>query len=891
LGAILVIREEADTSPLPLEQTRVQGEIIGALASVTVTQQFGNPFKQPIELEYLFPLPAKGAIVDYQITIGNRTIRADLKEIETARRTYQEAVAQGKRASLLEQRRPNLFAIQIGNVQPNEKIITTLQYEDRLKFDDGAYEFVFPMGLTPRYHSPSETTAAGTPSIDSPLALDESQVAPVELSLSVDAGVNIDEPLSRTHKIQITRENAQRLTLHLAERTLPNQDFVLRYVVAEKNIAAALWLSQDEGADTVVLNIVPPRLDITAEPAPREFIFVVDRSGSMSTQPMQQAKNALRACLRALTERDTFLMQAFDDQIEWYQPQAQALNETTLAQAEQWINTLDSRGGTEILPAIDAALAIPADAERVRYVVFLTDGEVSADNAALGKIAQQRGTARIFTFGIGPSVNRYLLDKMAELGRGAAEFLGANDDIEKALTRFQDRVSYPALLDVALTWQNAETWDTYPAVLPDLYSGQPLELVTQLKRQGASKLLISGKAGGRALQMTVDVPAATSKNPLLARLHARARIESLMDTLHHGGDEEKVRKQIISLALDQRLVTAYTAFVAVDSEVITNADPTQKIRVSTPLPEGLDLAGFVGGGAASGASQMLRMALPASPPKPSTPPMSAYMPLDEPDLADFEVDEPITDADENLPGWGSATSKPPAETEEAPKGFIAKASKFFGGGKKQADSRMTDQFVDKLLKREAGGELPEMEREVDHKPASRMTEKFVDDLTGRKDAPITVDVDEHLKALARTQKLNGSWEDDVELTAAALLAYVHHGHTTRAGDYRRQVAKALHWLTAQVPSASGFALFTAARALADLHAATGDGTPLSEMPLPPATTILERAAAGDKGVTILPEMPPLDQARLIGLIGLDLAAVTAPLTEQFLIQTWLAVKS
>lgn len=452
LGCILPVPTETIATPLPLQHTDVNAKITGAVANVTVTQRFNNHLTEAISLRYLFPLPHEAAIVDYKITIGSRTIKAKMEEKEAARQTYETAAQQGQRASLLEQQRPNLFSIELANVQPGETILTEVTYEERLKYEDGFYEYTMPLGITPRYHSPNIVQHRSTADVEAPVTADNSQVGPVEIRVSIDAGVPLPDPISRTHPIVITRQDERHVSLTLGEgRHIPNKDFVLRFAVSGEKMQSAAWSSRSDEGDTSLLMLIPPRLDLNESAAPREFIFVVDRSGSMSGGPMEQSVNALKACLRALSDADTFLIQAFDDRIEWFDIKPRPVTQANIDAADKWLGSVDARGGTEILPAIAAALTLPADKERQRYVVFLTDGAVSADDQAIAQIARQRGDARVFSFGIGPSVNRYLLSKMAQMGRGVAEFLGVDDDIEGALTRFQDRVSYPALLDLAIT--------------------------------------------------------------------------------------------------------------------------------------------------------------------------------------------------------------------------------------------------------------------------------------------------------------------------------------------------------------------------------------------------------------------------------------------------------
>ena len=822
LGCLLLVGETA--SPLPLKLTRVTGQIAGAVASVTVTQQFHNPYQTSIELEYLFPLPHQGAVVDYQITIGERVITADLKEVEDARQTYREAVDRGLRASLLEQRRPNLFSIQIGNVQPAETIITEIHYDDRLRYRDGEYEFVFPMGLTPRYHTRSMRLADARRT-DAPVTLDDSEVAPVEISLLLLPGLPIDAPSSGTHPIQVALQPDQAYQITLTQRTIPNKDFVLRYTVAADLVRTALLSSRDGDFETAVITLLPPRFETSITPAAREFVFVIDRSGSMQGKPIVQAKNALRACIRALNGTDTFAIQAFDDSLEWFTARPLTVTQDHVNRADRWLDQIDGRGGTEILPAIDAALTLPPDAERQRYVVFLTDGAVSAEESALRKINKQLGQARVFSFGIGPSVNRYLLAKLAQMGRGVAEFLRLDEDIEAAITRFQDRVCYPVLQDITLEWTGAKSWDSYPQVLPDLYVGEPLEIVTRVKRSSKrTALTFSGTLHGQTVEMSMNLPPATGSHPALRRVWARARIESLLD--QEPSTSEKAREQVISLALEHRLVTPFTSFVAVDSEVTSTTD-MQRVKVAVPLPEGLDYEGFFG--ADSGA--MMFMGVAFSPR--SGPPRALFGMM--PRAVDTDVSDGMSASDEPalpalLRSRKSSRSRPAAAHFAVPAPTEPSASE-----------------------------------------------------------PQTVD--DRLKWLARTQRVDGSWES-AEMTAAALIAFVRAGQTTREGNYRRQVDKAARWLSGQLADLLGFDLLVAVRALGELHQASGDYALPDDVraKLPEPRSAIERAACG-----VMPDQVPdrvrsLDTLRVVALVqgGVETIALKGGAHDP-LVQAWLAV--
>lgn len=746
LGAMIVATGPIP-SPLPLEHTDVVAQVSGPLASVSVTQRFGNPFREPVELAYLFPLPHTAAIVDFELKIGARVIRADMQELEAARQSYAEALAQGKRAGLLEQRRPNLFSLQIANVQPGETILATMRYQERLRYDDGDYEFVFPMGITPKFHA----NPAEAQNVDAPVAAAGEPIGTVDLSLAVDAGGPAGDPQSPSHQIELTRLDDRRFSVRLLGHVIPNKDFVLRYPVAGEHVQAMAWSAEADGGAAVLVTALPPRLTGDVEPAPREFIFVIDRSGSMSGGPLLQARNALRACLRAMGDKDTFNIQAFDDKIVWYEQASQPVTQPSVEKADQWLGTVEARGGTDILGALDAALKLRPDSERQRYIVFLTDGAVSAEDEALRRIERQIAGARLFTFGIGPSVNRALLARMADLGHGTAEFLQLSEDIEGAIVRFQDRVAYPVVQDLQIAWEGVRAWDVYPARLPDLYIGQPLELVarTAPAGEGPRRLTITGRRGNEPVTLAVDLPAPAAPDPAVMRAWTRARVDTLLDVLR--GDPAKtgtVRPEIIGLAIQQRLLTPYTAFVAIDSEVIDReqAGGPRRIDVAVPLPEGLDYAGFFG-----------------EPPRgmPAPPSPAAFA---------LGAGPSATAVYRRVRATGSGTASTEASKSMPLSAYLAE-------------------------EREAGGR----KKKDEAKP------------------------EDTLRRLAREQNISGSWghgAEEVEITAAALLAFVRAGHTTKAGTYRRQLAKALKWLTAA--SASGFTAQARAAALAEMAAATGD---------------------------------------------------------------------
>jgi Ca-activated chloride channel homolog len=790
----VLLQSDGLDSALPLERTIIHVQITGPLASVVVSQHFTNPIQAAAELDYLFPLPAEAAVSGFELRIGSRRILGDLQESDAARASYEEARGQGKRSGLIEQRRPNLFAVRLANVLPGEAIDTSIRYQQRVKFADGEYEFVLPMGLTPRYDRPDHPQEGeGT---SAPLAKSNEKIGLLELQVMVDAGVPAGNPTSPSHKLEITRSDERRFQLHLAGENIPDHDFVLRYPLAEEQVAAAGWTSGEAGKEFFLATIVPPRMEEEPQVPPREFIFVLDRSGSMSGEPIAQARNAMRACLRTLNPGDAFRILLFDNELEWFNSEALPVTQEKVEQADTYLGRVQGRGGTEIIRAIDAVLGLPVDAQRTRFVVFLTDGAVSAEAQALEQIRGRIGSARLFTFGVGPSVNRALLSRMARLGRGRAAFLQLEEDIEGAIIRFQDSVSFPMLTNLSLAWKNGKAWDIYPTRLPDLYSGEPLEFSGRLARSTDQplRLELRGERGGQPLTLQVDLTPPAGRDSAIERVWAQARVEDLLEQQAlDPARAQKFRTDILGLALEYSLITQYTSFVAIDQETAQGGGKPSVIHVAQPLPKGLSPEGF------QPQAQMARMgmAMPAS-----------FMPA------------PAS------PGQASTTGP-----------------------------------LRSLMSKLAGRSLQENTRNIAQEEAQFATPEVVQVTDTRKNETA-------LRWLARAQKLDGSWDGDVERTAAALLAFVRAGNTTRAGSFRQALRRAVSWLVGH--PGTNFTAFLRALALEELARATGDEKDSAQaqsarLALPPPSTSIERAALGEQQVSVPASIQSMDDLRLAGI--------------------------
>lgn len=807
-------------STLPLEHTSVTAQVTGPLAAVTVTQRFGNPLKEAADLDYLFPLPAEGAVTAFELTIGARRIQGDLQELEAAREAFERARGDGKRAGLLEQRRPNLFAVRLANTRPGETILATLRYHQRLKFEDGdSYEFVFPMGITPKYDSPSHPGEGN--GVHAPIAFGNEPVGPVEIQVAVDAGVAmIGQPGSPSHPLEVTRIDERRFQVRLGGQHIPDHDFMLRYQVAGEQVQAAGWSSARDGKEIILASLLPARWEEEMQPPAREFVFVLDRSGSMSGEPIAQARNALRACLRAIGANDTFWLLLFDNQLEWYAKEPARITQAELERADAYLQKVQGRGGTEIVGAVEAALQLPADPARTRFVVFLTDGAVSAEARALDQIRAQVGQARLFTFGIGPSVNRALLSRMARLGRGRAEFLQLDEDIEGAIIRFQDSVSLPMLEDLALEWHNGRAWDVYPARLPDLYAGQPLEICGFVAREDPSApltLRVKGRRAGQPVVMDLALPAAAGRDPAVERVWARERVDDLFEQQAiEPAKASKIRAEVLGLALEYQLVTELTAFVAVDHDSAATTGKARVIHVAQPLPAGL----------LPGAFQ-------------AAPPVFAAMAAPQP---------MVPGAARGMAGGGMPRMAKSAR-REAPDDAVYSSPQENQG------------LLGKLLHR--GHDQEE------------------------KSAPAGASREAELRWLARSQHADGSWGANAEQTAAALLAFIRAGHTTRGGSFRPAVRKAVTWL--KNANLTGLAACLRARALAELAQATGDrkDAEAAAAARPQQAGGALEAAALDGAGSPPARIATLDDLRLAVLLKAHLP-VPDDLLTQGLARTWAA---
>ncbi|MDQ3918928.1 MAG: VIT and VWA domain-containing protein [Acidobacteriota bacterium] len=608
----------------PLRHTDVRADIAGFLARVNVTQEFENPFPQKIEAVYTFPLPQSAAVDDMTLKVGDRVVKGKILRREEARAVYEAARQGGQVAGLLDQERPNIFTQSVANIAPGERVTVALSYVETLKYDGGTYEFSFPTVVGPRYVPGAPTGAppqGGGRLSDTDRVPDGSRISPrvmpegmraghdISIDVALDAGLPVGELKSVSHEIEIERPSPTAARVRLKDSAaIPNKDFVLRYDVAGRKIEDALLTHRDSRGGYFTLILQPPERVTVEDVSPKELVFVLDTSGSMSGFPIEKAKETMRLALEGLNPQDTFNLITFSGDTAILFPQPVPATKENLARALKFLEWHVGEGGTEMMKAVRAALDPSDSADHVRVVCFMTDGYVGNDMEIISEV-QKHPNARVFAFGIGGAVNRFLLDQMAERGRGEVEYVSLRDDGSAAARRFHERVRNPLLTDITVDWGGLPVADVYPRRVPDLFSARPVVLTGRFTRAGRGVVRIRGRMSGHVYEreIAVNLPDSQPEHDELATLWARRRVDELMGEdyagLQRGSVREDLREAITGLGLEYRLMTQFTSFVAVEEMTVNEGGQPRRIDVPVELPEGVSpkavgdfgLIGFNGG--------------------------------------------------------------------------------------------------------------------------------------------------------------------------------------------------------------------------------------------------------------------------------------------------------
>lgn len=603
-GALVAEREDEQGEtvqvPLPLEHTDVKARINGYISSVNVRQRFGNPFSEKIEAVYMFPLPQDAAVSEFVMEIGDRKIRGILREKEEAEQIYLEARSRGYQASLLVQHRPNVFEQRVANIEPGKTIEVDIRYFNTLAYSDGWYSFVFPTVVGPRFNPPGgkDPIHALPRGADKRLRKDagvtylrpsERSAHDISISVELNAGVGIED-MNASHKIITTDTQTGNTAVTLAKQaTIPNKDFILSFRVAGDQIKSKLltWVDPSTNQGYFTMMMYPPAGIGSLQRRPVEMVFVLDCSGSMNGTPMAQAKSAVSAALGMLRENDTFQIIRFSDNASRFGAAPVPATAENIALARGYLSKLNGSGGTMMIEGVKTALDFPHDPQRLRFVSFMTDGYIGNEVDIIGAVHDRIGASRIFSFGVGSAVNRYLLERMAKEGRGAVAYLGPKDSGHDIMKAFFNRISHPAMTDLSVDWGDMLVSDVYPSRMPDMFVGRPV-FVTGRFLGEAGQVNVTGRVAGETRTLGIGNSESASGNEELSKIWARLRIADLSDRQAWENDPYgELETEIRNTALEFQLMSAYTSFVAVDSSYVTEGEHGTTVRQAVPVPDGV----------------------------------------------------------------------------------------------------------------------------------------------------------------------------------------------------------------------------------------------------------------------------------------------------------------
>lgn len=583
------------TESLPLKSTRVEATVAGVIADVRVTQVYANTGKTAIEAIYVFPGSTRAAVHGLTMMLGERRIEAQIKTREKAREIYTAAKTEGKTASLLQQQRPNVFQMNVANILPGDEVRVELRYTELLVPTDGVYQFTYPGVVGPRYsNKPAGNASPDDAWVSNPYlrSQDGADAAGFTLDLTLKAGLPILEAYCRTHRTDITfdRTDSAHLSLSPEETNAANRDFIFRYRLAGQAIQTGLLLSESAGENFFLAMIQPPaRPSAEAMPA-RDYLFIVDVSGSMHGYPIDTAKSLLRSLLPTLRAQDTFNILLFAGDSRTLAPASVPATRDNLTRALALLDRHEGGGSTELIPALKAALALPRVENTARTIAIITDGYVDVEDEAFSLIRSERGRGNVFAFGIGSSVNRHLIEGLARAGLGEPFIVTDQGEAEAAGARFRDYIASPVLTGVQFRADGLEVFSVEPGVLPDVYAQRPVVVFGKWKGPKQGKLTLTGSTGGQAFTTSLDVASATTLQDTdsLSHLWARSRIQQLSDDLTLKSSEETVA-EITTLGLTYHLLTRFTSFVAVDEIVRrTPGGQLETVKQPLPLPHGVE---------------------------------------------------------------------------------------------------------------------------------------------------------------------------------------------------------------------------------------------------------------------------------------------------------------
>lgn len=588
LAPYFLVQGDPGVDQLPLKDTRVDISVSGVIADVKVRQIYRNEGVRPINASYVFPASTRAAVYAMRMQLGNEIIVAKIKEREQAKKEFEQAKEEGKSASLLEQQRPNVFSMSLANIMPQEQVEIELRYTELLIPTENVYEFVFPTVVGPRYASPGNTNKNTDGFVQTPYQRQgEKPASELHITTRIAAGLPIYDVSSPSHKVfpQWQSNGVAQLQLDDSDPFQGNRDFVVRYRLAGDQIASGLLLFQGAGENFFLYMAQPPQRVAAESIPPREYIFVVDVSGSMEGFPLNASKKLLRELIGKLRPTDLFNVILFAGDSTLLSPHSLEANQQNIAKAIGLIEQQRGSGGTELLAAMEQAMSLPRQEDISRSLLLITDGFVAGEQGVFDHIRNNLNCCNVFAFGIGTSVNRYLIEGVAKAGMAEPFIVTEEGEAEGVADKFREYVQSPVLADIQVRANGFDVYDVNPVKFPDLFAQRPIILFGKWRGPLTGTIELTGKNSQGVFTSSVDVANTQpdEANNALRYLWARSRIAELSDYADYK-DQEENQKAITELGLKYNLLTRYTSFIAV-REVVTNpTGSAQDVNQALPLP-------------------------------------------------------------------------------------------------------------------------------------------------------------------------------------------------------------------------------------------------------------------------------------------------------------------
>ncbi len=597
LAPYFVIQSEnAVLERFPLKETKVTANIDGIIAETYVVQTYANEGEVPINASYVFPTSTNVTIHGMKMIIGDNIVTAQIKEKEEAKEEFEEAKSEGKSASLLEQERPNVFHMDVANIMPGASVRIELHYTELIEPVDGTYQFVFPTVVGPRY--PSTPTEEDSDKEGGPEAANQWVASPYlpgggtpagkyDITVNLSTGVPIADLSCRSHQIKVTRDNDSTAHVNLANAKdfAGNRDFILEYRLNGQDVNCGLMVSRGDDENYFLLMVQPPERFQIDDIPPREYIFALDVSGSMSGYPIETAKKLIKNLVTNLRETDRFNLILFSDETMLMSPESLAATPENVNAATMLIDEQQGGGGTELALALKGALALPMNEDTARSIVIITDGYISGEKEIFEMVNENMASTSFFPFGIGSSVNRYLIEGIAKTGQGESFVVTDADEADATAERFRTYIESPVLTDIQVSYEGFDVYDVEPANLPTLFAQRPMVIYGKWRGELSGAIEITGKNGKQGYQQKIPVSqiAPLEDNEAIRYLWARKKVEQLTNYGLNEHDPD-IKEEITQIGLTYSMMTPYTSFIAVIDTIQNPVGKSADVDQPLPLP-------------------------------------------------------------------------------------------------------------------------------------------------------------------------------------------------------------------------------------------------------------------------------------------------------------------